>query len=184
MKKVIIVLLLNMFIISPAFAKFEDREHGPWTVEQSDDICVMSMTYEDDTIVFILRKFYENKTEIVFSNSKWQSLKSRDGTIRVEINFRGNIDRKKFTTDEASILIAEYNEGDSITSDIVLIAEWGGEDSDKLMTSLALAFGFNLEIDGKNLGGFSLDDSRKAVLSMAECRLDGRRNSNIDPFAK
>ena len=158
-------------------APFFDRTVGDWKVDGKGDRCSAAFIYEDESFFLIFWNPTLREVDLTFANENWQSLRPRDGDrVRVYLNLRGDLEYDEFWDDTAIVAASDSGPGA-----LVVAGPWQGEMSSDLLAALAFAGGYQLTIDGRHLGGYTLRGSKRAIEALLECGNQARRR-DTDPF--
>lgn len=173
MKNIILTTMAALAAISiPASATAQSEfyaETGGWTIYKSERACYMAASYEGDAVLSV---YIEDMNQAAFwlQNPSWKSV--RDGaryTIDIEFDDLGRW--------EMPALGKSDEDGPGIT--------WIGNistnsEGDTFMGEFMIAKSMRVSINGREIGSYSMDDTRSASLTLSTCLRNAHRTS--DPF--
>lgn len=149
-----------------------------WDVStlESGDACSMSATFQDDVTMFVFWYPRDQRFLVSFGSPNWDSLRERDKqTVRMDMRFGGNIEYDHWWNEESYILA--LSDGFEAVS-----ASFGKENSGDLAVAFAYGTNVTVEIDGKTIGTYKLNDSKDAIIALRRCGAKILQKGG-DPFA-
>ena len=173
MKKLILAITATVgFLLSPTTASAQSSlyaEVGGWAIFQNSKSCHMSAEYESDTLLTV---YMEDSEHAAFwlQNPAWKSIK-QDARYSLKIEF----------DDYGAWDMPSTGRSDDDGPGVAWVGNIDqNADGDTFMGEFMIASGMRVSINGREVGRYSMKDTRSAALSLSRCVIQAQKGR--DPF--